>query len=304
MQDTTILLTDFINKRDRYNQELQTAKQERGQAASKMKPIPSQQFQATYSKPQKYKEPFGFLLFPLGLNFMLFLGLNESIGISLRNAQSSQIPFLVLSFTVAFFATFGIKKLMSMAAEHDYKHLVTLDRDNFAWWLKLAKGSGSLYLGLFFIALETAFGLPGLIGLLPPNLAGNPLFLCATIAGGSLFAVANISLGFFVGIKQAAADAAIKTYEQNFYEIQQSDREQECLAYNTIYANTVANCDAIISHLQQEIAWIDLQIAKLEWELRPQTSQSSANKSVFQPSDPPHQASHVKNGNSQALNSL
>jgi hypothetical protein len=191
---------------------------------------------------------------------------------------------------------------MALAAETSYQpEKLTANHSHqtsLAWWIKLVKGNGDFYLELFFVALETCFGFPGLLKLLPPHMAGDPLFIFATIAGGSFFAIINVSLGYFVGIKKAIACAALKIYQQQVYQIQTSDSEEVCRNHNAIYAETVAKSDAAIEHFEQDIAWLDVQIAKLDWTLKSDRTRSYSSNLYSYPNSLQAQDVHPKNGDS------
>ncbi len=298
-------LEELRKQREIYVRESHNKKQELAEAQSQIQPLPSEEFRSDYPRPDPYQEPSWFLLISCGLSFVLFLGINELMGISFRNASGGQFGFLTLSFIVAFLAAIGTKKLLSSAAKTSHQQELLADRaargrQNFAWWVKLAQGNAAVYLGLFLIALETAFGLPGLLGLLPPSMAANPLFVGATIAGGSFFGVTNVALGYFVGIEMSISQANLQAYDRQLADLKASPQEATALEYNRIYAPTVAKCAAAIDHLATEIKRLDLEIAKIEWESKNEEDRSTGDTFNSDPIDSSHHDISSGNTNSKA----
>jgi hypothetical protein len=251
---------------------------EKASALSKIKPTPSQLYKATHSRPNPFHEPFLLYLISLGLCFVLFLGTNELIGINLKNARWDDVYILFFSFAISFLVALGTKKIMTIVAKLAYSHeRLAPQQRNIAWWKQISSGSSPFYLGLSFIALETCFGLPGLLGLLPPMLATNPLYILATLAGASFFATANVCLGYYTGVEQGIAEAKMAEYDRESYAIEMSDAEQECIRSNQIYQETIDRCDDNIRHLTLRIKELRYQIEKLEWARRKEPPTGDAN---------------------------
>jgi hypothetical protein len=256
----------------KYNQQKQCEwTQQRNTHLSKITKLLSESF-SEKNKPKPYTEPAWFILLSLGLCFVLFLGINELVGISFRNAQILQLPLFFFNFIVAFAAALATKKVMVLAASHSH-HPQKIDRDSssksLAWWVKLSKGNGAFYLGLFFIALETVFGLPGLLGLLSPSLADNPLFILAIFAGGAFFAAVNVSLGYWVGINEAVAEARKEEYDNKLRSLETD--EVKLREENAIYNEKIGKCEPQIKYYENQIEELDREIELITKKIKLQT---------------------------------
>jgi hypothetical protein len=60
-----------------------------------------------------------------------------------------------------------------------------------------------------------------------PSLADNPLFILAILAGVAFFAAVHVSLGYWVGIQKAVAEARQEDFDRELYNIKTSTQEAE-----------------------------------------------------------------------------
>jgi hypothetical protein len=245
-----------------------------------------------------YKEPWYLLFISIGLCFPVLIGVCELVGIQLNNLQEDKYSLLALCIVVACCLSIGAKAVMMWFAESSRRHEPSRsfpddDRhpDLIPWWIRLAKGDGSLYLGFFFVGIEICFVTVGLIGILPPNLSDNPFIIITTIAGAALFATVNVSLGYIVGIHKAEQASSQREFYKRRNEIQDSPAEAHILRLNTSCQQIINQAEAKIADMTSEIESIDQEIelqerylAKVEYDERTgKQPQDSANFTTYNP---------------------
>jgi hypothetical protein len=254
---------------DKLSKDRQFANQESANAKSKISPTPSQDYVASNPKPEAYHEPGIHLWLNFGLCVVVFVGLADILGIDLKTADASNLYVLVFIYIIAWILSLAIKKLMSYAAKLTFQFSRLIDeKKDVAFWINLLKGNPAFYLAIFLVVLECCFGLPGVLSTIPPLSEDNHLLVFAVVAGSCLCAVVNVALGYHTGITQGIAEAKIERWEQQLGEIKSSATELDCIRRNKIYQETLAKCEVTIADLKDQIAQLDYEIERLEWQER------------------------------------
>jgi hypothetical protein len=246
-------------------EEIETLEAQKAEAEAGILPLPSEVYiRENEPEVKLYRKPWWHGVLTTGLCYMLLLGLNDISGVQLRSLRPSQYPITVLNLLAASCITLGIKQTMMSLGKQSQKH--EPDRNfiddptypnTVAWWLRVSKGDGSLWTGLFFISLETCFAAPGLISLLRPELAQQVLYQLAMVGAASLSATANVAFGWTSGLEEARHLYDQKKEEQEFKaglkELRQSSEEQEIQKQNAQLEKQGAMAKARLSQLLQ--AW-------------------------------------------------
>jgi hypothetical protein len=173
-----------LQKLSLLEEEIGTLEEQKAEAKAGIQHLPSEIFiQENEPEVKPYIKPRWHGVLTIGLCYMLLLGLNDVSGVQIRSLRPSQYPIAVLNLLAASCITIGIKQIMTTLSKQSQKNEPNrnfIDEpthpNTIAWWLRVAKGDGSLWIGLFFISLETCFAAPGLISLLRPELSEQLLF--------------------------------------------------------------------------------------------------------------------------------
>jgi hypothetical protein len=246
-------------------EEIETLEEQKAEAEAGIQHLPSDIYiQENEPEVKPYIKPWGHGVLTIGRWYMLLLGLNDITGVQIRSLRPSQYPIAILNLLAASCITLGIKQIMTLLGKQNQKNEPNRNfiddpthPNTIAWWLKIAKGDGSLWMGLFFISLETCFAAPGLISLLRPELSEQLVFQLAMVAAASLSAAAYVVLDWSFGFDEARHLYDQKKQEQKFKakleELRQSDEEQQIRRQNAQLETQGAIAKARLSQLLQDL---------------------------------------------------
>jgi hypothetical protein len=246
-------------------EEIETLEEQKAEAEAGIQNLPSDIYiQENEPEFNTFQKPWWHGVLTIGLCYMLLLGLNDICGVQIRSLRPSQYPIAILNLLAASCITLGIKQIMTSLGKQNQKNEPNRNfaddpthPNTIAWWLKIAKGDGSLWMGLFFISLETCFAAPGLISLLRPELSEQLLFQLAMVAAASLSAAANVALGWSSGSNEARHLYDQKKDEQKFKtkleELRQNDEEQQIRGRNAQLETQGAVAKARLSQLLRDL---------------------------------------------------
>jgi hypothetical protein len=185
--------------------EIKELEEQKAAAQGAIQPLRREVYEERAYKVMPYKKPWWHWLLIFGLCYMLLLGLNQHHNIKLNHLRTDQYLAVGLNLLAAVGITLAIKETMSSLGKRTQRFAIERQTylDKVAWWLQVAKGDGSLWMGLGFITLETCFAFPGLMSILLPSMAKQAIYQIATFGAAALSSTANVTLAWTIGLEEA-----------------------------------------------------------------------------------------------------
>jgi hypothetical protein len=170
----------------------------------------------------------------IGLSLMLFLGLSEYFGLDIQSLSFEQIPILILAVAGAVCINLaeyiGLSKMVKATRRYDPPRSPQDDPDHLDilhFMKRFRDGDSANWIALTMVVLETSFAAPGLISLLPPKTAAQPLFQVTVFAACGLAALVNLVMAWGHAIEEIHWEQTTKVLKEQERQEQLALRQDE-----------------------------------------------------------------------------
>ncbi|MBD1892956.1 hypothetical protein [Coleofasciculus sp. FACHB-SPT9] len=172
----------------------------------------------------------------VGLSLMLFLGITEFLGLDIQSLTYEQTPLLILGLAGAicinlgeynglFGMVIGVRRSDPPRSFQDDQKLA----NTIPFWVRIRTGDAATWISIAIVLLETFFAAPGLISLLPPKAAANPVWQMTVFAAAGLAALVNVVMAWGDALKEIH-------WEQVVAELKERQRHEiKALQQDSVY---------------------------------------------------------------------